>query len=55
MEFPENIREEDRPIPWYLKIFYLVVLLWCVWYLVCSLKTHGIGAVTPIETQVSIK
>ena len=55
MEFPENIREEDRPIPWYFKIFYLIVFLWCVWYLIHSLKIHGIDAVTPIEKQVSIK
>lgn len=55
MEFPENIREEDRPIPWILKIIYLIIFIWCVWYLVSSLKIHGVGAVTPIEKQVSVQ
>lgn len=54
MEFPDGIQEGDKPIPWGLKAIYLLIALWCLWYLGVSLKRHGIGAVAPVEQQVAV-
>lgn len=55
MEFPEGIREGDAPVPWALKLVYLIVASWCLWYLGTSLRSHGVSAVTSVEIQASVR
>lgn len=54
MDYPDGIAEGDRPVPWPLQVVYVVIVLWCLWYLGASLSRHGVHAVTPVEEQVGV-
>lgn len=47
----KDFQEKDNPVPLWLKLTYIIITVWCIWYLILKFKEHGMDIFKVIFTN----